>query len=820
MTARRGLALAGAALALALIAGRVLAHAYAEWAWFGALGAGSVWTVRFVALTTLRTGLFAASFVFAFVNLFVMRSSIVSLVLPRRVANLEIGEAISSRQLTGTAALLSTVIAAIVALPQRDWVALVRAQWATTLGESDPYLNRDIAFWTGWLPFERTMHEWAVTLAVVVGATVVTLYALTPSMHVQRGRLHVSTWVRRHFALYSAFLLVLVAWGYRLDSFDLLIHGSGLREAFVAFDHRVLYPYYIALGIGTAAVGVLVAWTGWMGYQRATLGALLIVLVAGPLGRLGLPLLDRRAATERERSSLDRPYLHARALYTRRAFRVDDIILGAGADSLRVPQEALSRRVSGWDPAALALSVGDEPGLTPTMGAGAWRIAGGDSLRAVVVYGGGAAETSRRPLVVQEADPADADERGAPWPSGSPTMVTLPPLTVGLDVAPVAVVSDTLGRLAAPPFSAGWRRIALAWGVRNLRLAFSDADPPRARLLVRRDVRERVQAVLPFFTAGTTPQALVVHDSLWWCVELFNASVDYPLTEPVLLAGAQQRMAVPAGIALVNAHSGRLQVVLPEHPDKMTRWWRDHLPALFVARRALDDDVLMALPAPVDRAVVQGNALGRTGFRNDTLSARPLFHADDADADLLPGAPTPFVSEADGHPLAWGVPAVDGMDRVRGVFVAVGGREPRIALVEQPDSLRWTALLDHLQRAADSAHISRTRRHPRRGRVQVVPTTAGPLVVQAFYEWLPDRAPSQAGVAMIAAGARHAGATLAVVLGGIGHEARADAGLRTRLARLYAALQEARRRGDWVAFGRAMDGLGRLIEGRAPGPVP
>jgi len=42
-----------------------------------------------------------------------------------------------------------------------------------------------------------------------------------------------STWVRRHFALYSAALLLLVAWGYRLDSFDLLIHGSGVRETFV-----------------------------------------------------------------------------------------------------------------------------------------------------------------------------------------------------------------------------------------------------------------------------------------------------------------------------------------------------------------------------------------------------------------------------------------------------------------------------------------------------------------------------------------------------------------------------------------------------------
>src|SRR5512140_2714965 len=104
MTARRGLALAGAVLAAALIAGRLLAGAYAEWAWFGALGADSLWKARLISLSALRTALFVAAFAFAFANLLAMRRSIVSLVLPRRLANLEIGEAVPGRSLTVIAA--------------------------------------------------------------------------------------------------------------------------------------------------------------------------------------------------------------------------------------------------------------------------------------------------------------------------------------------------------------------------------------------------------------------------------------------------------------------------------------------------------------------------------------------------------------------------------------------------------------------------------------------------------------------------------------------------------------------------------------------
>jgi hypothetical protein len=40
---------------------------------------------------------------------------------------------------------------------------------------------------------------------------------------------------------------------------------------------------------------------------------------------------------------------------------------------------------------------------------------------------------------------------------------------------------------------------------------------------------------------------------------------------------------------------------------------------------------------------------------------------------------------------------------------------------------------------------------------------------------------------------------------------------RTRVRRLYEAMREALRRGDWEAFGRAYDALGRLT---APGGTP
>jgi hypothetical protein len=60
-----------------------------------------------------------------------------------------------------------------------------------------------------------------------------------------------------------------------------------------------------------------------------------------------------------------------------------------------------------------------------------------------------------------------------------------------------------------------------------------------------------------------------------------------------------------------------------------------------------------------------------------------------------------------------------------------------------------------------------------------------------------------------------AGTTLASALGVMLQpstgEAAAQGDFRTRVRRLYEEMREAMRSGDWLAFGRAYDALGKLI---------
>src|SRR5690349_4675591 len=128
MTPRRWLLLALAAAAVLLLAGRALAEAYVDYRWYAAMGAEEVWRARIAATMTLRLTSWIVATLFVFANLFAVRHSVVSVVLPRRVANLEIGEEVPGSYLTATVIGISVVLGILLTMPQSDWSTFAGAR--------------------------------------------------------------------------------------------------------------------------------------------------------------------------------------------------------------------------------------------------------------------------------------------------------------------------------------------------------------------------------------------------------------------------------------------------------------------------------------------------------------------------------------------------------------------------------------------------------------------------------------------------------------------------------------------------------------------
>ena len=100
------------------------------------------------------------------------------------------------------------------------------------------------------------------------------------------------------------------------------------------------------------------------------------------------------------------------------------------------------------------------------------------------------------------------------------------------------------------------------------------------------------------------------------------------------------------------------------------------------------------------------------------------------------------------------------------------------------------------------------------------------VYLQTTYAWRTDGAPTVARVAIHGAGITRDSVAFGTTLGeaaGVrpGPQdsttmALAPADFRQRVNGLYAAMRDALRRGDWTAFGKAYDDLGRVLRASAP----
>lgn len=811
MSSRQRVGVAVASLALLLLVGRGIAAAALDYQWYESMGALPVWRVRafFLLLSGGLTATLGTAFVFA--NLYAVRGSVLSLVLPRRVGNLEIGEEVPPRYLFAATAILSATLGAV--LTETDWVPLARLAYGEPFGESDPYFQRDLGFFAYWLPVERSMYLWALLSVLLVTAVVVFLYALTPSLRWERGALRVSHYVRRHLTVLAALLLVLLAWSYRLDAFGLLGNGSGDAHAFSYVDHRILVPANVVLSILALGAALVVLWSGWTGQVRVAFASVSTLLVVSLVLHQLAPTMARRFASEQDPAIRERPYLATRAAYTRRAFALDR--LASAGDSGLSAVGSVAHQVPAWDDVALVRALRrTQPGvITPSVSP----IALAGDVGALVVArpandSAGEWSTARVSMtrVDERGEPVVIDQTGAP--GGDWTRMA--PVYVADSGAGYRIVSDSTRTIAGVPIGDGLGRLVPAWALQNFRLLTRDLPQPAPRLVLRRDAGERVHAIVPFFAQSSTAAPAIAGDTLWWMIALYATAPDYPLSLRVRLDGDDYPFLHDAGTALVNATSGRVYVVVDTTivgRDPIIRGWWRAFPGLFTDVRTLPAALARQLPPPVDMALAQRAAFGAVGTSREGSTVRHPPTQDGADTAF--GAAVSRFAAGEGA-LAVGLPLLGADERVDGLLVTIGGAAPRTSWVPTPDRARWTSTLDRLRAADSTSGLQLRDTRAVRGPLRAVTVGGVDAYVQSTYAWRGQGAVSLAGVGVSIGDSVRWGRSLGDALGTpmpLSESAVPPAELRVRAAALYDSLRASMRRGDWHAYAEHWDALGRLL---------
>lgn len=833
--------------AVLLLVGRTATALVVDHAWFESVGAPGLFWEQVTDIVLLQGGAWVAGTLFAFANLHAVRRTIHAVAIPSRVANIELTAMVPGRRLFSVTVVLSLVVGAILAVPLTNWEDVALVRHGVPFGEIEGIFDRDLGHYVYWLPFEETMYLWALVSVVSLTAMVLVLYALTRSLRLEGRRLAASNHVRRHLSVLGALVLLLLAWSYRLDGFDLLLQGSGPDGLFLRVDHRVTLRMDAILSYGSAIAALVILRTGWAGQLRAAFITLTMVLMAAVGLRHVVPAVLARGDTLGDPSRRDADYVAARALYSRRAYDVD-AILGVGGDSallapIPTPTSTLPQRTSLWDAVTLPRGLGEAG--APAGGAEKARGVGSDTPYTdaavpgwLMVNGRVTALRIRRPVsdadswrlsLVDVTRPVlrdssvddwaiDDDESAGLWPLVGPGVQ-------GARLLDAMQAPEVQGALLDTPQS----RLAHAWALRDASLLQADSAGGTPLLVTHRDVRDRVRRLAPVLVQGDQVYPVRDGNRVYWIVHLYSASDRYPLSQRWQIAGGVYSYFKRAATAVVDGSTGRVRLVSAERPDALARTWMRRVPALYTPASALPATLAAALPPASDGVYAQLRTFARYGSRMEGAATRHV-----PDSAFVGGEPAPFlVDHGATSRIAWSLPLLSPNDDLSGVITATGGIEQQVWWSSAGQAaVRWPALLDRLRAVSDSVlkgSVDSGRREVRvrLGRAVPVVASRGILVAQAAQVTQGDGRTVLARILVSDGQTVGVGATLAEALTMMGETVSGETvtsaiGQRPDLdlpgetaARWYDAMRQAMKQGNWSTFGAAFDSLGRAL-GRPP----
>ena len=185
---------------------------------------------------------------------------------------------------------------------------------------------------------------------------------------------------------------------------------------------------------------------------------------------------------------------------------------------------------------------------------------------------------------------------------------------------------------AGVPIHGLFNRLVAACYLWEPRLAFTGSLTRSSRLLIRRQVNERLRALAPFLRFESQPYLVTARVNgvpgfaddhhQYWLLDGFTVSRSYPYSD-----------ANPSGIryfrnpvkAVVDAYNGQVWLYINDASDPVLRTWRRAFPELFKPLDQMPPELLAHIQVPQSQFQVQAERL----LRYHVTDVRTFYNGDD-----------------------------------------------------------------------------------------------------------------------------------------------------------------------------------------------
>jgi uncharacterized protein len=524
--------------------------------------------------------------------------------------------------------------------PDSGWQHLLLWVHRTDFGVDDPLFHRDVGFFIFSLPLYREVTTWLTDIVALASVTAVLAYAVAGGLRIVRPRT-IARGARAHLLVLGALVLLVLAWRFRLQQFELAVPDEGTALPGATYvDVRVRLPALQVLS-GAALLGAVVCvWSLVHGLRlpRRTAVVMIGVAALSLIAWNRLPPLVQRFHVDPQELARERPYVERAIEATRAAYGLDVLTTESvdGSSPISVADLASNRltieNVPLWDSEVVRAAMNEletigsyyrfghgtigryvidgEPRVM-TIAARELDLTrlerdarGWANERFAYTHGYGVAGLGASSVDGERFPLFDQREFGS---AANPLGVRQPRIYFGelrRPDPPYLIVPSNRGEVEEPipgsraatyhydgpggiPLSSLLRRAAFAARFGDLRLLLSRTVADRSRIILHRDVRSRVLRLAPFLRWDDRPLVAVLDGRITYLFHGFTTSDAYPYSASVRIGRTPVNYMREAATAAVDAFSGEVSIYASVDADPIMRAWQDAYPELFLSTRRM-----------------------------------------------------------------------------------------------------------------------------------------------------------------------------------------------------------------------------------------
>ena len=554
-----------------------------------------------------------------------------------------------------------------------------------SFGVVDPVFQYDVSSFVFGLPLYRLFVSWGFQLVIFTSFIIVLFFIATGALQLRPGRLpEVSSGAKAHLSVLLAFIAVLKAFAYRLDSMELLYSPRGKVFGASYTDvvaHLPALNLLILISLfGAVLLLVNIKRRGWLLPATAISLWLAVSIIVGGV----VPAAIQRFRVVPDELNKELPYVENHINYTRLAYGLDSIEEKSFEASPNLTDIDIADNVQTvdnirlWDPTVLAETYSQLQEIRAyyaldEVDVDRYKING--ELTQVMVSARELDQTNL-PAVgwVNERlqythgygvvfSPANnVASQGQPdfYVKGVPATTTVNELEVeqpriyfgeSAESVEYVVVNSLQDEVDYPLSTEGqsvaytnysgdggvgigsfFRRLGFALRYSELNLLISNQLSDDSKLIMERNVVSRVKKAAPFLYTDNDPYLALIEGNLFWIIDMYTVSDKYPYAQPADTRRINENSGLPINFnylrnsvkAVVNAYDGTMNFYVVDETDPLITSYVDIFPNLFTPNSSMSSELLDHIRYPEDLFTIQSDM-----YRDYHMTDPRVFYADE-----------------------------------------------------------------------------------------------------------------------------------------------------------------------------------------------